>query len=71
MKNKDYEKGNLTVHWKPDLCIHSAVCVKGLPSVFNAKVQPWIKPEGATETEIRTQIDKCPSGALSYSLKAD
>ena len=28
---KRYTNGEVTVVWKPELCIHSAVCVGGLP----------------------------------------
>ena len=64
-KTMRYEKGDTTVLWKPHLCQHSAVCVKGLPSVFNPKARPWINTEGAEEQAIREQVMKCPSGALS------
>ncbi len=45
--------------------IHSGVCVKTLPKVYNTKERPWIKPENATTQEIIDQVAKCPSGALS------
>lgn len=63
---KEYVKGNTTVIWKPNTCIHSGVCVGGLGKVFNPKNRPWIDVTQATEEEIRAQIDKCPSGALGY-----
>ena len=66
---KEYQKGDLTVIWKPDLCIHSAKCVDGLPEVFKPKSKPWIDVSGATEQEIMSVIDRCPSGALSYKSK--
>lgn len=30
--------------------------------------KPWINPDGATVEDIIETIEKCPSGALSYSL---
>lgn len=63
---KHYSNGELTVVWKPALCIHSGVCVRTLPKVYNTQERPWIKPENATTEELKTQIDRCPSGALSY-----
>lgn len=60
-----YKKGETTVVWQPHLCAHSAVCVKGLPGVFNPKARPWINVDGAEEQQIREQVGKCPSGALS------
>jgi len=65
---KEYSNGELTVVWKPDLCIHAGECVKQLPNVYKPKEKPWInlKNEG-TEALIK-QISTCPSGALTYYL---
>lgn len=66
---KKYTNGEVTIVWKPDVCIHSKVCWRrdgGLPEVFNPSERPWIKPEGATTQRIVDQVNKCPSGALSY-----
>jgi uncharacterized Fe-S cluster protein YjdI len=63
----DYKKGDLTVHWEPAKCIHSEKCWRGLNEVFKPKEKPWIQVENATRKTIITQIDKCPSGALSYT----
>ena len=42
-----------------------------LPLVYRPKERPWIRPEFATKEELIDQINKCPSGALSYRLKDD
>ena len=68
-KVKEYESEELTVVWKPNLCIHSEKCYKGLSSVFNPNARPWINVLGAEDSEIKEQIDLCPSGALTYKLK--
>ncbi|MEQ8239954.1 MAG: (4Fe-4S)-binding protein [Cyclobacteriaceae bacterium] len=68
-KVKEYSNGEVKVIWKPDVCIHSEICFKGLPSVFDPKSRPWINVKGANTTEIVAQIDKCPSGALSYEME--
>ncbi|MEZ5106179.1 MAG: (4Fe-4S)-binding protein [Draconibacterium sp.] len=65
---KHYSNGELTVVWKPGLCIHSGVCVRTLPQVYNTKERPWIKPGNATTEELKAQINRCPSGALSYFM---
>lgn len=65
-KVKEYSNGEVTIVWKPDLCIHAANCVNGLPGVFNQKARPWINAEGASTDEIIAQVKKCPSGALSF-----
>ncbi|MBK8506890.1 MAG: (4Fe-4S)-binding protein [Saprospiraceae bacterium] len=69
MTHKTYKKGDLSVIWKPDLCIHSANCVKGLPAVFDNRRRPWINLEEADREAIMRQVEKCPSGALSFTLE--
>ena len=66
-----YSNGEVTVVWKPKLCIHSTRCWKGLIEVFNPKEKPWIKMDGATTERIIEQVKNCPSGALSYFMNAE
>ncbi|WP_233845829.1 (4Fe-4S)-binding protein [Dyadobacter sp. CY326] len=61
----EYANGEVTILWKPKICIHSGVCVRTLPNVYDPKARPWIKPENAASDELTAQIAKCPSGALS------
>jgi len=61
-----YTRDNITVLWKPDLCIHSKKCWQELPEVFNPKVRQWVNMQGAATDRIMEQVSKCPSGALSY-----
>lgn len=61
-----YVTGEITVIWKPDICIHSGICAKGLHEVFDPRRRPWINLSKADVDRIREQIKKCPSGALSY-----
>ncbi|MCW3124689.1 MAG: hypothetical protein JWO03_347 [Bacteroidetes bacterium] len=68
---KKYTNGEVTIVWKPDLCIHSKICWTELRGVFDPFVKPWIKPEGASTERIVEQVKKCPSGALSYYMNAD
>lgn len=67
-KTFKYSNGEVTVVWKPDLCIHSGNCARGLPEVFKPKEKPWINPEGSTTEKIIEQVKKCPGGALTYIL---
>jgi len=34
MKTKEYTNGEITIVWKPDVCIHSGICVRTLPKVY-------------------------------------
>jgi len=63
---RQYTNGEITVVWQPEVCIHSKLCWKGLLNVFNPQKKPWVNMDGASTEEIRNQVRKCPSGALSY-----
>jgi uncharacterized Fe-S cluster protein YjdI len=65
--DKEYSNDEITIKWQPKLCQHAAVCVGTPPKVYNPKASPWIAIENATTEELKAQISKCPSGALSYS----
>jgi uncharacterized Fe-S cluster protein YjdI len=73
MKGKriSYSSRELDVHYDVDLCIHAAECVRGLPQVFDPKRKPWVAPDNASADELITVIEKCPTGALSYTDKTD
>lgn len=64
-QEKEYSNGEVTVLWKPDLCIHSGICLRGLPNVFNLKQRPWVNMTAATSEEIVDLVRECPSKALS------
>ncbi|RAJ79178.1 putative Fe-S cluster protein YjdI [Chitinophaga dinghuensis] len=68
---KKYTNGEVTIVWKPNVCVHSEVCFHGLPEVFNPNEKPWIKAEGAATDRIISQVKQCPSGALTYYLNAE
>ncbi len=63
--SKEYTNGEITITWKPTLCIHAGECVKALPNVYKPKEKPWINMDNASTQELLAQIAKCPSGALS------
>lgn len=67
-KTHEYSNGEITILWKPHLCTHAGVCVRLLPQVYKVGDRPWIKPYNAPTEELKAQIDRCPSGALSYRM---
>ena len=69
VKKHLYPDDDITVVWKPELCQHAARCATQLPQVFNPKARPWVNMDGATAQEIREQVAKCPTGALSIAGK--
>lgn len=68
---KEYTNGELTVVWEPAKCIHSGICVKTLPNVYDPKAKPWINLDDASTAELKAQIKQCPSGALSYYMNGE
>ena len=65
-KTKEYTNGEVTIVWEAEKCIHSGICVRGLPNVFKPKERPWITIDAAGTDDLVNQVKACPSGALSY-----
>ena len=65
--HKHYDNGEITVHWKPELCWHAAECVSHLPRFSTRRnVRGWMY--GAPlPTKSSGWWEMCPSGALSWS----
>jgi CDGSH-type Zn-finger protein len=63
-----YEGREVTIVNNPLLCSVAEYCHRELESVFNMHNDPWINPDGGTLENIKAVIEKCPSGALSYSI---
>ncbi|MBD3748046.1 MAG: (4Fe-4S)-binding protein [Sphingobacteriales bacterium] len=63
---KRYSNQNITVIWKPKMCIHSQKCFHGLANVFDPTKKPWVNIAGASSQKIIEQVNQCPSGALSW-----
>lgn len=66
-QTKIYQGKAITIYDNRDICSHRGYCTGELPTVFR-KEEPWIDPDGDTVEKIIAVCDKCPSGALSYSL---
>ena len=52
MSKKTYSNEDITVIWKPDVCIHSTNCWKASLKIFNPKRRPWIDTSAGTTDEI-------------------
>ena len=59
-----YEGEGIVVTFDPNACIHSAVCLRALPAVFDVRQRRWIQLEQAAADEIVAAVVRCPSGAL-------
>lgn len=60
----EYPLPTLTVEWRPTRCIHSAVCVRSLPLVFDPRRRPWVDVTAGEAEAIADTVLRCPSGAL-------
>jgi uncharacterized Fe-S cluster protein YjdI len=65
---KEYSNGEVTIVWEPAKCIHSALCFRSLPAVFNPQARPWVNVQAASTERLVEQVKSCPSGALSYKM---
>lgn len=67
-RRADYAGDGITIHDNRSICAHAGHCATGLAAVFSPGSDPWIDPNAAPVDEIVAVIEKCPSGALSYSI---
>ena len=65
---RSYAGKAVTIHDNRGICSHSAHCTDNLAAVFRETGSPWIDPDGADAAAVIATIEKCPSGALSYSI---
>ena len=68
-RRQSYESDDIIVTFDPDVCIHSGVCVMGLPDVFDIKRKRWVRPELQPADVVAAQVMRCPSGALQFVRK--
>lgn len=66
---QSYSAPGITVTFDPGLCIHSAVCLRTLPMVFDVRRRRWIAPEAAGPEQVADAVRRCPSGALQAVLE--
>ena len=67
-KRYDYQGKSITIHDNRSICAHAGHCTDGLAAVFRLREEPWIHPDAASATEIIATIQRCPSGALGYTV---
>jgi len=66
-RTRDCHGKDITIHDNRGVCSHAEHCVRDLPQVFDREDRPWIHPDAASPDDIARTIEKCPSGALSYT----
>jgi len=70
-KLQTYDAPGIEVTFDPNVCRHTAVCLRGLPAVFDIKERRWVRPELASIDEVTAQVARCPTGALQYRLTGE
>ncbi len=68
-RQQTYETDGIVVTYDPTVCIHSGVCARTLPAVFDPKQKRWVRPENSDAAAVAAAVAKCPSGALQSRLK--
>jgi CDGSH-type Zn-finger protein/uncharacterized Fe-S cluster protein YjdI len=63
---RTYETETIRVYWDSSRCIHTAICLRTLPSVFDVRRRPWVDLGGAEADAVADAVTRCPTGALRY-----
>jgi uncharacterized Fe-S cluster protein YjdI len=63
-----YQSDQVRVTFDPNICIHSGVCLRTLPDVFDVRRKRWVQPDQATPDAVMAAVARCPSGALQSQL---
>ena len=65
-RQRSYESEAIRVHWDSSRCIHTGICLRTLPSVFDVRRRPWVDLRGAEADAVADAVGRCPTGALRY-----
>ena len=68
---RTYENDRIRVHWDSARCIHTGICLRALPDVFDTSRRPWVEIDAAAADEVAETVERCPTGALRYERLDD
>jgi CDGSH-type Zn-finger protein/uncharacterized Fe-S cluster protein YjdI len=54
------------VKWDSSRCIHTGICLRRLPDVFDTAARPWVDLSRADADAVADAITHCPTGALRF-----
>jgi CDGSH-type Zn-finger protein/uncharacterized Fe-S cluster protein YjdI len=63
---RTYETHSIRVHWDSSRCIHTGICLRRLPAVFDTSARPWVDLSAADADAVADTVSHCPTGALRY-----
>ena len=66
---RDYSNESIAVHWDSARCIHTGICLRSLPQVFDTQSRPWVDIDAADADAIAQTVERCPTGALRYERR--
>jgi CDGSH-type Zn-finger protein/uncharacterized Fe-S cluster protein YjdI len=61
-----YETAAIRVHWNSARCIHTGICLRALPAVFDTGRRPWVDLAGGDADAVAAAVERCPTGALRH-----
>ncbi|MCG6896837.1 MAG: CDGSH iron-sulfur domain-containing protein [Thiocapsa sp.] len=70
IRRLDFTGEGIDVHFDGRLCIHAGECGHAEGDLFMADRKPWCMPDLVPKAEVREIVERCPSGALTYTDKA-
>ena len=65
----EYEGNEVDVRWDGALCIHVGECGRAECGLFEGGRKPWCDPNQVSVAETVDVVERCPTGALSYTRK--
>ena len=65
-----YPGSAIDVVWDGRLCIHVGECTRARGDLFESGRQPWCEPDSAQSDFVAEVVERCPTGALSYTRAA-
>jgi CDGSH-type Zn-finger protein/uncharacterized Fe-S cluster protein YjdI len=66
---RSYANESIVVHWDSARCIHTGICLRTLPSVFDTGRKPWVDIDAAGADAVADAVERCPTGALRYERR--
>src|SRR3712207_7942263 len=63
---RTYETDAIRVLWDSSRCIHTGLCLRALPQVFDTAARPWVDLSAAQADAVAEAVERCPTGALRY-----
>lgn len=66
-RHVSFEGQAVTVNFDRKLCIHAAECGRSTGELFKSKRDPWCAPDEVEAAAVAEVIERCPTGALTYT----